>query len=75
MVLVVKNLSANKGDLRDWGSILGSGRPSGGEHGKLLQFSCLENPMDRGRRLVDYSPRGQKQSDTTEVTIHACNAL
>ena len=75
MVLVVKNLSASKEDLRDWGSIPGSGRSSGGEHGKLLQFSCLKNPMDRGRRLVDYSPWGQKESDTTEVTTHACNAL
>jgi len=46
--LVVKNLSANTGDIKDVGSIPGSGRSPGGEHGKPLQYSCPENPMDRG---------------------------
>ena len=47
MVLVVKNLPANEGDdIRDKGSIP-LGRPSGGGHGNPLQYSCLENPMDR----------------------------
>ena len=45
---MVKNTSANAGDLRDTGSILGSGRSSEGGHGNPLQYSCLENPMDRG---------------------------
>ena len=45
--LVVKNPPANAGDVRDGGSISGSGRSPGG-HGNLLQYSCLENPMDRG---------------------------
>ena len=45
--LVVKNLSANVGDIRDAGSIPGSGRPPGGGNGNPLQYSCLENPMDR----------------------------
>ena len=48
MVLVVENLPANAGDMRDEGSIPGSGRSSGGGHGNPLQYSCLENPMDRG---------------------------
>ena len=48
MALVVKNLPANAGDVRDLGSIPGSGRSPGGGHGNLLQYSCLENPMDRG---------------------------
>ena len=48
MVLVVKNLPANAGDLRDSGSIPGSGRTPGGRHGNPLQYSCSENPMDRG---------------------------
>ena len=48
VVLVVKNTSANAGDIRDTGSILGSGRSSEGGHGNPLQYSCLENPMDRG---------------------------
>ena len=42
---VVKNLPANAGDL---GSIPGSGRFLGGGHGNPLQYSRLENPMDRG---------------------------
>ena len=48
VVLVVKNLRANEGDIRDTVSIPGSGRSSGGGHGNPLQYSCLENPMDRG---------------------------
>ena len=48
MVLVVKNLPANPGDVRDTGSTLGSGQFPGGGHGNPLQYSCLENPMDRG---------------------------
>ena len=53
---VVKNLPANAGNIRDLGSIPGSGRSPGGGHGNPLQYSCLENPMDRS--LVGYSPQG-----------------
>ena len=45
---VVKNLSANAGDARDAGSIPGSGRSPGVGNGNPLQYSCLENSMDRG---------------------------
>ena len=38
----------NAGDIRDTGSISGPGRSSGGEGGNPFQYSCLENPMDRG---------------------------
>ena len=48
MVLEVKNPPANSGDPRDVGSMPGSGRTPGGEHGNLLQYSCLENLVDRG---------------------------
>ena len=48
VVLVVKNSPANAGDLRDVGSIRGSGRSPGGGHGNPFQYSCLENLMDRG---------------------------
>ena len=48
LVLVVKNLPANAGDIRDVGLIPESGRSPGGAHGHRLQYSCLENPMDRG---------------------------
>jgi len=47
-VLVVKNLLANAGDIRDVGLIPGSGRSPGGERGNPLQYSCLGNPTDRG---------------------------
>ena len=48
MALVVKNLPANAGDVRDMGLIPGSERSPGGGHGSPLQYSCLENPMVRG---------------------------
>ena len=44
----VKNLPANAGNARDAGLILGSGRSSGVGNGNPLQYSCLENSMDRG---------------------------
>ena len=46
--LVVKNLLANSGDKKEMGSIPGSGRSPGGGHGNPLQYSYLENPVDRG---------------------------
>ena len=48
VVLVVKNLPASAGDVREVGSIPGLGRSPGGGNGNWLQYSCLENPMDRG---------------------------
>ena len=47
MALAVKNPPANAGDTRDVSSIPGSGRSPGGGYGNPLQYSCLENPMDR----------------------------
>ena len=47
-MLVVKNLPANAGDIKDVGLIPESGRSPGGGHGMSLQYSCLENPVDRG---------------------------
>ena len=48
VTLVVKNLSANAEDAEDAGLTPGSGRSPGGGHGSPPQYSCLENPMDRG---------------------------
>ena len=45
---VVKNPLADAADVRDLGSIPGSERSPGGRNGSPLQYSCLENPMDRG---------------------------
>ena len=47
MALVIKNSSANAGDIRDLGSISGSGRSLGEGNGNPLQYSCVENSMDR----------------------------
>ena len=47
-VTVVKILPASTGDLRHTGFIPGLGRSPGEGHGNPLQYSCLENPMDRG---------------------------
>ena len=66
MVIGVKSLSANAGDLRDVGSIPGLGRSPGGGHGNPLHYSHLENPIDRGawRAMV----HRVTESDKTEVT-------
>ena len=64
VALVVKNLPANAGDGRDAGSISESGRCPGAGHGNPLQYSCLENPMDR---------RAQRsQSTGSQGTRHHC---
>ena len=47
-MLVLKNLSANIGDIRNMGLIIGSGRSPGVGNGNPLQYSCLGNPMERG---------------------------
>ena len=67
VALVVKNLPANAGDLRDSNLIPGSGRCPGGGHGNPHQYSCPENPHGQ-RSLVGCSPKGHKESDTTEAT-------
>ena len=48
MVQWVKNLPAMQETQETWVWILGSGRSSGGGKGNPLQYSCLENPMDKG---------------------------
>ena len=62
-----KESSCNSEDL---GSIPGSGRSPGGEHGNPLQYSCLENPHGQ-RSLVGYSPQGCTESDMTEQLSRA----
>ena len=48
MALLVKNLPANAGDVRDSGLILGLGKNPGGRYNNPFQYSYLENSMDRG---------------------------
>ena len=61
----VKNQPANA-DVRDAGSIPGLGRSPAGGHSNPLQYSCLENPMDRGVWWA--TVHGITESDTTEAT-------
>ena len=69
----VKNPSANKGDAVDMGLIPGLGRSPGGGNGNPLQYSCLENPMDRGVGWA--TVHGVTESDLTEVTEHTRTAV
>ena len=64
------NLPASAGDLRDPGSIPGSGRPSGGEPGKPPQHSCLENPMDRGVWCATVHGVAKSQTWLKQLSVH-----
>ena len=65
---MVKNIPANAGEARDAGSIPGRGRSLGEVHNNLLQFSCLENPTDKGAwRATVYCIA---ELNMTEATCH-----
>ena len=70
---MVKNSPANGGDATDAGSIPGLERSPGGGHSNSLQYSCLENPTDRGDLWVTVH-RGHKELDTTEGTEYTLSA-
>ena len=59
---MVENPPANVGDVRDAGSISGWGGSPGGGHGNPLQYSCLENPMDRGAWKVTVHSAAKSQT-------------
>ena len=67
VALVVKNLPADARDKRDASSVPGLRRSPGGGHGNPLQYSCLENLMDREAWWATVH-RAAKESDITEVT-------
>jgi len=69
VVLVVKKPAANAGEVRNACLILGLGRSPGRGHGNPLQYSCLENPMDRGAWQA--TVHRVAESDMTEVTLHS----
>ena len=58
--------ACNAGDIVDTSLIPMLGRSPGGRNGNPLQYSCLENPMDRGAWWATYSPWDGRKSDTTE---------
>ena len=72
VALVVKNSPAKAGDVRDEGSVSGLGRSPGRGHGNSAVF--LAGESHGHRTLMGCSPWGPKESDTAEVTQHACSA-
>ena len=70
MALVVKNLPASAEDLGDAGSIPGSGRSPGGGNGNPLQYSCLENPMDRGAWRATVHEVTKSQTRMKQLSMH-----
>ena len=71
MALVVKNLYANARDIRDMGLIPGSGRFPEGGHGNPLQYSCLENSMDRGAWWATVHRVAKNQTGLKRLSTHA----
>ena len=57
------------GDIRDMGSILGWGRSPGGGHGNPLQYSCLENPMDRGAQWAKVHGVSKSQTQLSDRAL------
>ena len=70
MVLEVKNLTANAGDTGDMGSIPGSGKSPGGEHGNLIQYSCLENSIARGAWRVTVHRVAKSRIQLKQLSTH-----
>ena len=73
MALVVKSPPSNARDIRDAGLTPGSGRSPRDGHGNPLQYSCLENPMDKGAQRT--TVHRVAELDMTEVTSHAHSSL
>ena len=77
--LVVKNLPTNAGDIRNSGLIPRLGRSTGGGHGNPLQYSCLENPVDRGacratvHRVTELDTTGVTWHDAWHKSAHECS--
>ena len=75
VVLLVKNLPANAGDIRDTGSIPGLGRSPGEGHDKSLQYFCLENPMDRGAWWATVHGVTKSQTQLKQLSMQTCVSL
>ena len=72
MVLVIKNLPANAGDVRDMESIPGLVRFPGVGNGNPLQYSCLENRMDRGTCWAIVHSVTKYQTLLKRLSMHVC---
>ena len=75
MVLVVKNLPTNAGDVRDAGLIPGSGRSFGSRHGDSPQHSCLENPMDRETWQAIVHRVTKSRTGLKLLSTHTCTQI
>ena len=72
VALVVKNLPASAGDIRDhWAGITGLGRSPEERHGHLLKYSCLENPMNRGTWWATVHRVSQSQTQLKQLSMQA----
>ena len=69
---MVKNSPVSAGNIRGAGSIPGLGRFPGGGHGNPLQYSCLENPMDRGAWGAAVHRVAKSQMQLKQLSTHAC---
>ena len=67
-----KESACNAGDIRDVGSISGSERSLGGWYGNPLQYSCLENPMDKGSWWATVHGFAKSLTWLKRLRIHAC---
>ena len=75
---MVKNPPVSAGDIRDVGSIPGSGRSPGGGQGNPLQYSCLENPKDGATWQATYQRVAKSQSllsDLAHMPTYHCDLL
>ena len=70
---MVKNPPASAGDKRDVGLIPGPGRSPGEGRGNPLQYSCLENPMERGAWLVTVHGIAKSQAQLKRLSMHTRN--
>ena len=70
VTLVIKNPPASAGDKRDTGSTPGSGRSPGGGNGSPFQYSCLENPMDRGAGQAAVHRVTKSQTPLQRLSTH-----
>ena len=71
-MLVVKNLPCSVGDVRDSNSVPGSGRSPGEGHSNPLQYSCLENPMDRSTWWATVHRAAKSQIQLKQFSTHMC---
>ena len=75
VVIVVKNSPANAKEVKDPGSIPGLGRSPGGEHGNTLQYSCLENPMEKRAWPATVHRVTKNLTQLKQLSVHAYKYL